>query len=691
MRLIKYIIAAEIAAVVLAANYLSFKTPILGVFFGFVYIVLLAFLWGNALGIKENFWRFFHGLSTTVAVFAAIGGLVYYFYKIDSTVIVLSLITAPLIPLIAGHFLKSTFSSPFEKENPKTKKFWLLFGLLIALLVTDLALIIKAATHASLRSPFEMLSPLFFFFYFLTALHLIVILKTRISKASLFLAIAFFFVTFSVGVIIYASGFGYDPFIHQAAEKLIIQTGQVTPKTPYYNGQYFLVVFLSQISAVPLNFIDIWLVPILASLLLPIFLIYNFRFWPVAEKSLAPFSLILLSIPFASFTLTTPQSLANLFLLATILNALSLIKGGYPWLGLIISALASFVVHPLAGLAAFIFVGILAANELIKNPVHKKIGLGLMIISGILVIPAVFYVLSLRGPGLHLSPVSDWRLIFQPMKWLRPNLARTFNFTYDLAYFFGQNIYLLFTALGLAGIFVAWKNKSIKKLSPFAFTFVVLMISYWILSVWFNFDFLIQYEKLDYARRIFEISFYFLLPLAVLFFASLMKSKSRPIQIFGCCFLSFLILDSLYFSYPRNNPYETGHDISTSRSDIKTVNQIEEKANGKDYIVLSDQSVAAGALKELGFKKYFHTSQGDVFFYPIPTGGALYEYYLKMVYDRPSRATVKAAADLAGVHEAYFVINRYWDGFERLSETAKAEADDWWNVDNQDFVYHYKF
>jgi hypothetical protein len=47
-----------------------------------------------------------------------------------------------------------------------------------------------------------------------------------------------------------------------------------------------------------------------------------------------------------------------------------------------------------------------------------------------------------------------------------------------------------------------------------------------------------------------------------------------------------------------------------------------------------------------------------------------------MVNDYPSRQTIAEAAKLAGVHQAYFVLNDYWYGFEKLAEEAAAEADE---------------
>jgi len=79
------------------------------------------------------------------------------------------------------------------------------------------------------------------------------------------------------------------------------------------------------------------------------------------------------------------------------------------------------------------------------------------------------------------------------------------------------------------------------------------------------------------------------------------------------------------------------------------------------------------------FAKYF---ENDLFYYPIPTGGPLYQIYLDMVNIGPTRERAAAAMDLAGVDTTYFVVNDYWWMAEKVIENAKREADEWIALDN---------
>ena len=69
----------------------------------------------------------------------------------------------------------------------------------------------------------------------------------------------------SVSAIVYVVGFGFDPFLHRAAEQALVDTGVVEPVRLLYSGQYTLTAALHHLTAWPIKLIDIWMVPIAAS------------------------------------------------------------------------------------------------------------------------------------------------------------------------------------------------------------------------------------------------------------------------------------------------------------------------------------------------------------------------------------------------------------------------------------------
>ena len=149
-----------------------------------------------------------------------------------------------------------------------------------------------------------------------------------------------------------------------------------------------------------------------------------------------------------------------------------------------------------------------------------------------------------------------------------------------------------------------------------------------------------------------------------------------------------LITASLYLSYPRFDKYFNSRGYNTSEDDIKAVNLIKSEASGP-YFVLANQQVSAAALRQFGFNHYFNTNSGSVYFYPIPTGGPLYKYYLDMVYKNPDRDNLEGAFKLTGADESYLVINKYWNQSGRIIIEAKVNSNKWWQKSDQVYIFKY--
>jgi hypothetical protein len=224
--------------------------------------------------------------------------------------------------------------------------------------------------------------------------------------------------------------------------------------------------------------------------------------------------------------------------------------------------------------------------------------------------------------------------------------------------------------------------------------FFALITNYILLKLFVDFPLLIKYEQGVYPSRVLEISFYFLIPLFLFalykFFEKLMETKSRPLKIFFILVFAAFLTFSLYYSYPKDDgeDYQIDRGYSVSLFDLNTVHAIDVDAAGADYIVLANQSVSAAAIKEFGFNKYY----GPYFYYPIPTGDPLYQYYLDMVYQTPSRATVAEAANLTDVKLVYFVLNKYWTDSEKILEAARPTANETLEIGSgKIWIFKYQF
>ena len=161
------------------------------------------------------------------------------------------------------------------------------------------------------------------------------------------------------------------------------------------------------------------------------------------------------------------------------------------------------------------------------------------------------------------------------------------------------------------------------------------------------------------------------------------------IALFVFAFLILILSASLYLSYPRLDNYFNSRGFSVSSADLKAVNWINGDADD-NFIVLANQQVSAAALNQFGFKKYYLKNNSPVFYYPVPTGSPLYQYYLDMVYKEPSRETMLKAMGLADAATGYFVLNKYWWAFPKILAEAKLSSNGWQLIDDGE-IYIFKY
>ncbi|NCF75505.1 MAG: hypothetical protein GWO87_03405 [Xanthomonadaceae bacterium] len=497
-----------------------------------------------------------------------------------------------------------------------------------------------------------------------------------------------FLLSSSVALIIYKLGYGFDQFIHQATEKVIIKQGVIYPKTLYYLGQYSLVIILSKIFMISSAIIDKLLVIILFSAFLP-FVIYQsfknllknesdaFSKKALNKSILHALPLIFLIFPFGFFIVTTPQNIANLFILITIFLALPYINGEKKYLlPLIILALTTLAIHPLAGIPVLIFLNfILLINFLKKSLISnrlKKFILSIFLLLSSISLPLIFLIYSfLSGLKINFSLIKQSELISLLYN-LKFYFINNFNLFLDFTYFYKFNFYLIIFFSNI--IIILFYYKKLRLFLPYFFSFLILFINFLILKFLFSFDFLINYEQNNYTQRILQISFYFLYPIILFGLVQFLKKLNKQktyLKILFIIFISALITSSFYLSYPREDDYETSNLFNLTKADVETVKWIENDAQGNNFIVLSNQQVSASAIKKFSFKKYFDKQ----FYYSIPTSSYLYQYYLKMVNDSPKKEYIIKAMKKAKVKQGYFVINNYWWRFKKIVEEAKKTAD----------------
>ncbi len=645
-----------------------------------------------------------------------IGAVIYRLYSLNNLGVIIALILAIGLFVIIQRFwennkVNSTIQLQTQNNKTEHKNFslltshFLLFTSYFLLLFLCFYILFTHQTTEAIISPWQIVPSYFFIFYGLaTALLVVIIIKQKNNneameqwnhRATLLLISLHYFLSFIIAVFIYKLGYGFDPFIHQATMDLINKTGSVDPKPFYYLGQYSLIIILHKITYLPIVWLDKLLIPVLAAIYIPF---YSWQFFKKKFKNETTSLLLLLIIlilPFSFFIITTPQNLAYLFLLLILLIGLTC-RNLYTLNFLYLLALTALLVQPIAGIPAVLFVMLLTIYHSDKTKSKKYFYTLIFIISAI-ALPLAFYFIEKNNFGaIQDSPQTEINNIIALPKLIVPGQE---NFILNFIYLYGFNLKYIFTFLVLAGLVIIYRYRERCRIFTLYLTMSLALLISYLLAELLPFNFLINYERSNYPDRILLIAVFFLLPFVITAMYGLINKILKQNDIIKFSFLTFLIIlvtTSLYLSYPRFDRYHNSHGYSVSQNDIAAVHWI-EKNSSQDYIVLANQQVSAAALREFGFKKYYNSPfltkegvQGEVFYYPIPTGGPLYQYYLNMVYDQPSQETVTAAMNLTGVNEAYFVLNKYWWAFPKILAEAKLEADSWQEI-GQGEIYIFKY
>lgn len=527
-------------------------------------------------------------------------------------------------------------------------------------------------TSMALPSPWNVLPVSIFFLFF--AASFILLLLSREKNRTLFIIASsiHIFSALSVASIVYAVGFGFDAFLHRAAEDALYKTGLILPKTPLYAGQYVLIASLAHLTHLPLKLIDVWLVPVLSAIALP---------WAFLNRSsprltLAPVFLLL--FPFAGLTFTVPYNLTVVYALWSITQWRDIRDNTEPApyrkAGMILLAILGVFTHPLLGLPMAIATGYVMCTK--KSRLHLAIACTILI--GISVPALMFFYNHLQGvPLATMNPFTRLDYFFGLF---RDPFAPAFGpmgHYWDLFYSWDFSLPLLISIITIPLVFFLGEEPDKTCARYLEILTLGIFIIAFLLSTLFVFKDVIVFEQFEYALRLIHVLPLLLSPLAaVLIMRLLEKSKRWQITSLGILALPALAMTaSWYFSYPQENPKVQIAGPSVSASDIMAVHKIDEDAKGEPYIVLSNQMTSAAAIEEFGFRDYVESDAGKILWYAIPTGGELYKFYSDMTYWQPRRDVAEEAGAFTHVHLVYYLVYRYWPGYEYIANLAGKDAD----------------
>ena len=650
-------------------------------------LLAIFFLWFNSRKLSDIFADQIHqglknliGLLLIMSYISLVYTLAYHFYKIDFWVWLFTFLSIPLIVEATSYFnsCHHYFLNKLKIQTPNLKTLRQNALPLLAL-AFDILLLVglhKSAGLGIIRSPWELLDHRFWAVFILSNIFLLASIIDQYSRKNILLISFHFFVLASIGIILYPLGFGYDSFIHSAVIKIIADTGTIEPRLFLYLGQYGLSFFFSQLSLIDLITINKWLLPVLFALIWPASLFYGLRYgfnWSFKLSYLACFWSLAIGFNFA--IMTTPQNLAYIFVAMLIFLLPIIIKKKlplvFPW---IISAM-TMVIHPLGGVPLFFLSAYLSILRIKKLPLIKNTLLGLTFFTSLLALPVLFAIYQ-RLNNIAWSDIFTFKQI-SAFSLPTFNWHNTFSFPLDMFYNIATNFFWIYSLLFLLGLYFIYKNgKYIFFQKLFVFIFIIF-VNYILAALFLSFNLQINYQKNDYLERILYILLIATLPIFLTTFyfcwhKSLKEKLALSEKILILAVSLAIISIGTYFSYPRYDRLGNSKSFNVNASDLKTVELIENDAQGKPYIVLANQMVGAAAISKFSFAHYYN----DNFYYSMPLGtDNIYQNYLNMIEKEASREEALAAMDKAGVDKLYFVVNNYWHSAKQAINQANQTAD----------------
>jgi hypothetical protein len=637
----------------------------------------------------------------TLFLFSASGvvlSTIYLLFQIDKWVVALAVLIVAALSYLIGEkknekllvILKPTLNPIYFVKN-------YFAALTIIGNLCILVLLILARTDKALVSPWNFFGIEFFILYAVTTFVLLMSLYESKGRSGLGLVILHFFTTLSVSTIIYAVGFGFDPFIHRAAEQAMFELGSIEPKQFLYTGQYTLIVALKHLTGLSIATIDKWLVPVFASISIPLSAYYGLKLgWQVSDRLSKIAPLLFLVFPFLSITFTVPHNInvVIFIIISLLLPATNHVK--HLASVLISLSLLSVLIHPLLGVPTlFLTISYLLYNKTKGYRISKYLSPIFLFFCIALALPALFGIYNLQqgiDPFQFTDPLN--RLIYFTSLFADPfRQPHQIPFIWELLY--SYRTFLVPTiAIGSMLLSIWTFRRKLNEIIPYLVFTLGLLTSLFFITTLFEFQNIIFYEQQEFALRLLYIVYISTIPL--LFF-SISKLKHKNFYVDRILPISFLALSicitiSWYMSYPQLNPkvHQTGPSVSAA--DVDVVNFIEEKNPDGGYFVISNQMTSAAALQELGFKYYHQTREGEVLWYAIPTGGPLYTFFWDMMFNGPRREVMEGAADFTGAKNGYFIIHSYWPHSESIIDFAKPTADNFFRIrDDEVVLFEYIF
>lgn len=584
--------------------------------------------------------------------------LVYFAWKLPAWLAGTTLAVAALAWLWLSWRERQAFRLGTDGPSMLGLVFW---GLALLADLIILAAYFMAATDEALISPWQALPVGIFALFAIATAYVINSLVKLPGRYALPLAILHSFAAYGAAVIIYKLGFGFDPFIHEAATNFIVENGSIEPKTPFYIGQYVLVTGLHVLTKLPVKDLQIWLVPALAALLVPTAL------W-IRGQRLGLVSAWLL--PFGYLAFTVPFNLAFLLLIVTVI-LLPYRTDSLGRVTLVLLAAAALAIHPLIGVP-------LSALTLGSLFTDWRLGTLAAFAGSVFGLAGSLAVYTFLNGGTLVWPTltefsSTLYTLFSPAFSALPRYP-LWSALYTAYYLWPWII----IALGV------WLLRHERAQGIVMGTALGTLLAAVASAATLRYRNIISHEQFEFAYRLLAILPWFFLPSL----ASRLNSLKPRLITIGLLAIGTTAM--WHVAYPQLNPVMHFHSPGVSRTDVELVSTIEAEAAGRTYAALAPQLTSAAALRTLGFNRSLSTVEGLIYPYAIPTGGPLYQFYLRLfIQGQEPLEQIRQAAIFADSELLYVAVPLSWDPNQDIHNQLKTVANTSKLVDESVWLYSF--
>jgi hypothetical protein len=544
---------------------------------------------------------------------------------------------------------------PFAFSPPDRVGAW--YG--VVALVADtmvIAALLMARTGAALISPWDVVNPaLFLLFALATGYAIFSVRRLGWGWGGLLMAIHIS-IAFGVSAIIYGIGFGYDPFVHEAATSYIFTHGVIFPKHPFYIGQYALVIAVQTLTRLGIHLIQTVLVPLLApAAFVGASYVRSIRTQGTPAAALSAMLLMM----YAPLTFTVPYDLALVLLIVVILLFEMMDRTTVRWTVWSLAGAAACI-HPLIGLPALClaFIGTLRLRG------FRGFTSGVFLTAAVLTTALGVY--AIRNGGSIALPAGE-HLMGMMHAFVDPIFLPSGNHPFWTALYvmyYAWPIFLI--VIGSAALLRRAGRSSLQ--TPFVGIAGGCLLAAIAVALSIHFKDIISYEQLEFSFRLISLTPWLLITGVMAAAEVVMRSRGA---IWAVSIASML---AWYVAYPQFNPVFSVYSPGVGDADIHSVERIEKLANGTRYVALVPQMTSAAALQRIGFERSIDTVDGDIYPYAIPTGGVLYGKYFSIYYGGDSLDAITSAAAYAGVDTVFMTVPWGWDPWGNVEERLHASA-----------------